>query len=147
MKSVAKTAWGLAAGLALGLAAARAPAMQLRVQPMDTGTNAWVVAAGKTFSEETLLVARDVSWSGTAERDLWVLGQKRVAFGGRALQDARLAGASVEITDGAVSGNLAVAGQGVRLAANVPVEGDLAVLAAGEALCEADVRGDARVWA
>ena len=117
-----------------------APAYEWRAS-----TNRLVLAAGETIGEEALWAAKELDLQGQARQDLWLLGQQTVRFDGEAVGDLRVLARSATIA-GTARRNLMAYANGLKLATNSTVRGELA-LVGGTVICEGQVDGDAWIVA
>ena len=91
-----------------------------------------------TVKGDLIVGGRNITINGTVEGDLWAAGQV-VIVNGVVLDDARIAGAGLQLGDGAqVGGDLLAAGASLETQAGSSVGGDLLV-GAGQALLAGDV--------
>ena len=126
--------------LLLFLWPAVAPAYEWRAS-----TNRLVLAAGETIGEEALWAAKELDLQGQARQDLWLLGQQTVRFDGEAAGDLRVLAGSAVVA-GTARRNLMAYANGLQLATNSTVRGELA-LVGGTVICEGQVDGDAWIVA
>jgi len=90
---------------------------------------------------DVIVGGRNITINGTVEGDLWAAGQV-VIINGVVLDDARIAGAGLQLGDGAqVGGDLLAAGASLETLAGSIVSNDLLV-GAGQALLAGDVERD-----
>lgn len=112
---------------------------------LGESTNAWILPAGETLAEETLLTAYQLDVQGQAARDLWLLASTAIRYDGRTEGDLRALGSSA-VLGGEVRQNLLAYARGLQLTRTAVVRGQAALFGT-TVICEGQIDGDAWIFA